>query len=481
MDDVKAKPFQLVRYPREEGRYKADQQQARSQWFQQHLGMSRREADDLAFFEMEQLFEMEPGRLSQTDPLRSINVIADKAGNDFDAATAAYWQYFNQLDSRLLVQIPMQTFAKTSYHVGQNLDLYPNGKKPPKKSFFTTNARRFENIAQRLAAIGTYTEEEERAIHLEESREMIRPASRYGINPIGRDFADKYNVARQSKLPERCRRAYNDEMSDAMSIRMSEADMSIVTEATEKTLTSYSSTIPDWSESSQRQDNTPVIPEVQNVINERCDQILDADSSVNTTKPKLSVREEVQRRIAAKKQAKKSEPVPELEMPKLTEEVKKVSIRQNLQQKKAKLEWEFDIPDSHSMVGSEETLVNKLEDLDQFDDSFPPIIRPRPKATTVGSYFESFAAMIPPMYGSIIFPAPSNMEKLHWEVATGSMRHELERYDGEYIEQYIEDIRQYMAPIIEAMDYLPENQWVLDRYGPHVHTHLRSGSIISPR
>ena len=198
-------PFREVRYPKEDGYFKASQQQARTRWFQEHLNMPRAQAENLAFLEMEQLCEMEPGRVSAVDPLKSWSTIANNT-QDQVAAQAAYWDYFNTLDQRLVVKIPMKTFQKRRYHLGQNLDLYPNGRLPKPKNFFTGIARKLNNIGTQMANTGNFTAAEERKIHLQE-REMVRPAAKFGFRPIGSDFADKYNERRQSKHAERCRQA----------------------------------------------------------------------------------------------------------------------------------------------------------------------------------------------------------------------------------------------------------------------------------
>ena len=123
-----------VRYPKEEGQFKSEQLQARSKWFQTHLNMSRNEADALAFTEMDHIFQLEPGRISGLDPMNSLQLITTETSATAEQATDAYWKHFNRLDEKLVIKIPMQTFQKTRYYVGQNLDIYPNGRLPEPKT-----------------------------------------------------------------------------------------------------------------------------------------------------------------------------------------------------------------------------------------------------------------------------------------------------------------------------------------------------------
>ena len=134
VDDTEAVPFKMVRYPREDGQFKAAQQQARAKWFQENLGMPKGEAEELAFDEMDSLFQMEPGRTwSTADPLKSLVVIGNRLNNDTvqpEVARDAYWEHFRRLDERLIMEIPMQTYHKTRYFTMQNLDIYPEGELP---------------------------------------------------------------------------------------------------------------------------------------------------------------------------------------------------------------------------------------------------------------------------------------------------------------------------------------------------------------
>ena len=462
-------PYQKVRYPKEDGHFKASQQQARSKWFQENLNMPKPEAEQLAFSEMEQLCVMEPGRMSRSDPLRTLSTIAGRAA-DSDAASAAYWDYFNQLDQRLIVEIPMQTFQRKRYHLGQNLDLYPNGLLPTPKNFFTGLARKLDNVGRQMALIGDYSDADERKIFLRE-KEMVRPADRQGFRPVSEDRLNQHNVERQQKHADRCRQAYKD---DVMSeITVSEADQALLSMASERTYTTDESTMVDWSESSSAVSMDKPRPSKTTEILQRVEEILDADSTLESVK-KLSLKETIQQRVAAKKKQPQSVEQPAPEIP----EPPQLSLRQRLLQRSGNGEWEFEIdfPDSPTQSIAETVIPDDRSDSTKstvhLSNSFPTIIRSRPKASTIGAYFDTPGSLISPLYASSIFPRAANTEKLHWEVAVGAMEADLERYDGQLHPQYLEDIRNHMKPIIEAMDYHVQDQWKFDRYDPESSLHM---------
>ena len=457
-----------MRYPREDGQFKADQQQNRSQWFQDNLHMSKEEAEDLAFQEMERLFTMEPNALSDNDPLNSLDIIAARAGNQYGAAEAEYWNYYHRLEKNLITIIPMKTYQKTRYYVGMDLSIYPNGMLPPPKTLFAINANRFANVAKRMAASGTFSTEQEHKIHKMESMDMIRSADRFGINPDRHEFANDFNIPRQLKHPERCRRAYKDIFADRTSVQMSESDASVLTRATEKSLSNYSSTIPDWSESH----NTPNTSQLEKIEEEARSSNDGVDQSTDNNETKSTVQREVAKRVALKKNVRPNI-VQDVQINQLVADVPKVSIRQNLQKKKDEREWEFDITITSSVIDSEATVLDNAKDFEEPTEYCPTVVRPRPKAATLGSYFESIAAIFAPAYGTVMFPMPPNTEKLHWEVGVGSLQADLEKYDGEFVYQYIDDIKNHMKPIIDAMDFMPNDDWGLDRYSNDIEYNLR--------
>ena len=477
LDDVQAVPFQNVRYPREEGQFKAEQLQARAKWFQDHLDLSKADADDLALAEMEQIFQLEPGRISDHDPMKSINFIADKAGDDYQSAADAYWRYFDQLDEKLITTFPMQTYQKTRYYVGQNLDLYPNGKLPPPKSLFTTNAKRFANVAMQLSATGCFSEEEERRIYLEQTQDMIRPAEKFGAMEIKSDQPDQFNPARQQKLPGRERKAYNDE---TMSQILAEADLSMLTKVSERPVSQRSSTVFEGSDISFFEQTGPR-PSTTKMVQDRVDEILDQETTLEPV-PKNTLKSVIEARVAAKKKAKTETQKPEVEVEEITEEVQKISLRSRLRKKKVHTDEDTELPDSPSAstVGSDATILNQamMSSEDEFNDSFPTLIRPRPKSSTIGAFFEQIGTCIAPLYGSTIFPAAPASEKLHWEAATGVMQADLEKYDGQLQPQYIEEVRSHMDPILKAMDYKVSDPMALDRHHPDVSEHLRQRLFI---
>ena len=158
--------------------------------------------------------------------------------------------------------------------------------------------------------------------------------------------------------------------------------------------------------------------------------------------------------------------------------MKRVSIKDNLRNRMVKTRADYDVPDSptQSWCGSDDTAIFNeavIESEEELGENFPELIRPRPKASTIGAFYEQVAACIAPLYGSSIFPRPPNSEKLHWEVATEVKEAELEHYDGQIVPQYLDDIKFHMKPILKAMDYAPKDTWALDRYSSDVSDHLR--------
>lgn len=71
----------------------------------------------------------------------------------------------------------------------------------------------------------------------------------------------------------------------------------------------------------------------------------------------------------------------------------------------------------------------------------------RQKALFKGRYFPSFGLLCPPLAGTEIFPISPRMEKLHFAVAADMP---MDHFDGEPQQQYLDDIKEYMAPIFES-------------------------------
>ena len=71
----------------------------------------------------------------------------------------------------------------------------------------------------------------------------------------------------------------------------------------------------------------------------------------------------------------------------------------------------------------------------------------RQKALFKGRYFPSFGTLCPPLNGTEIFPISPRMEKLHFAVAADLP---MDHFDGEPQQQYLDDIKGYMAPIFAS-------------------------------
>ena len=329
-------------------------------------------------------------------------------------------------------------------------------------TFLATNSSRIANIATQLAAVGCYTEREEHELMDEERNCMSRPAERFGMNAQHEPFADDYNVRRQQKMMERNRQAYRDEIR---TVKLSEVDQSTITDATEMTLSKRDSTIVVWSETSSVDLNRPIAPKKPEIqISDRLDSIFEASTSsepVSKETRKPTLKEVIKQRVAFKK---KSNVVLQTES-ELKDAVERVSIRDNLRKKKET--WEFQIDATSSML-ADESLDTASWDGDVQNISYPEIVRPRPKAATVGTYFASPATLIPPLFATPPFPLPPMMEKMHWEVAVNRIESDLERYDGQLIPQYLEDIKQHMTQVIGAMDFKPDDPDGLDRLHPNI-------------
>ena len=102
------------------------------------------------------------------------------------------------------------------------------------------------------------------------------------------------------------------------------------------------------------------------------------------------------------------------------------------------------------------------KDLDvmQTPDVFMPPPR-RQKALYRGTYFPCFGLFCAPLAGTEIFPLPPKMEKVHFAVATDQPT---DHMDGEPQYQYLDDIKQYMEPILASYTN-PKKAKFLHRYG----------------
>ena len=112
-----------------------------------------------------------------------------------------YYRYFNSLSRELIWDVPMSTFEKTRYALGDKLELWSKGKRPPSRGFLTVNAKRIAMIATRLGQTGEYSEVEEE-LEAKAEKEMVHPAATYGAavnvhartGPESMDEAIRYQV-----------------------------------------------------------------------------------------------------------------------------------------------------------------------------------------------------------------------------------------------------------------------------------------------
>ena len=113
----------------------------------------------------------------------------------------AYNEYFMTLNSNLIVDIPMLTYEKTRYAVGDRLELLPKGSKPPSRGLFTVNAWMITNIATRLGQQGFYTRAEEQ-LEAEKEKLMVFPSLQYGsrVNQNARPDQETLDEAKRSQI-----------------------------------------------------------------------------------------------------------------------------------------------------------------------------------------------------------------------------------------------------------------------------------------
>ena len=72
------------------------------------------------------------------------------------------------------------------------------------------------------------------------------------------------------------------------------------------------------------------------------------------------------------------------------------------------------------------------------------------KCVILGTYFPSIAALLfPPLWGTRMFPLMANQEKLHFVVATDG---QLDRFDGDADESYLQDVKVHTNKILAAWD-----------------------------
>ena len=77
----------------------------------------------------------------------------------------------------------------------------------------------------------------------------------------------------------------------------------------------------------------------------------------------------------------------------------------------------------------------------------------RPKKAFLGRPFLSFGNFIKPLHGTKIFPLSPKQEKLYFKVAVETP---IDHYDGEQDQAFMDDIKQFMQPILES--FLPNDQ-----------------------
>lgn len=112
-----------------------------------------------------------------------------------------YYKYYNSLSRALIWDIPMSTFEKSRYALGDKLELWAKGKKPPARGFLTINAKRMVMIATRLAQVGEYSSVEEE-MEARAEKEMVHPAAIYGaaVNTLARAEPEDLDEARRMQI-----------------------------------------------------------------------------------------------------------------------------------------------------------------------------------------------------------------------------------------------------------------------------------------
>ena len=105
------------------------------------------------------------------------------------------------ISEKCIREIPMTTFEKSHYALGDKLELVRKGHRPPSRGFLAVNAKKLAMIATRLAQTGFYSPiEEEKEARLE--MEMVRPCAKYGtaVNTNARPLSDAMDQARKSQI-----------------------------------------------------------------------------------------------------------------------------------------------------------------------------------------------------------------------------------------------------------------------------------------
>ena len=112
-----------------------------------------------------------------------------------------YYRYYNGLSRELIWDIPMSTFEKSRYALGDKLELWAKGKRPPSRGFLTINAKRIAMIATRLGQQGEYSSVEEE-MEARAEKEMVHPAAIYGasVNVNARAEPENLDEARRIQI-----------------------------------------------------------------------------------------------------------------------------------------------------------------------------------------------------------------------------------------------------------------------------------------
>lgn len=110
--------------------------------------------------------------------------------------------YLNLKKSEELIRdIPMNTFQKTRYVCGENLENLPKRTNPTPRGFFAANALRIQMVATKLAQVGFYSEVEEE----QEARrevEMVHPCHKYGstVNRAAQPELEEIEEAKRCQI-----------------------------------------------------------------------------------------------------------------------------------------------------------------------------------------------------------------------------------------------------------------------------------------
>lgn len=403
VNDESKDPFKVMRYPLEDGKKHQQLLTQREAWFTKFLQFETPKAKEWTRLEFSAFYSTQNELLNEHDPGNTIAKLQQEKYNEdlVNAAAIDTRKFFAQAQKGLIRTTPMKTYPKFSYYSGMNLDLYREGEFPKPLSIWALNAPKLVNIITQLNLPGVDSLDDIQQ-EMQNEKNFVFVAADYG------QTVQKLNVAESV--------TNNDFLHRQMS------------------------SFPGYKK--------PVTSRQPRPLRRRGTQSTDEDSEITSTASENVLSTDGETYIGSEyNQPRLSlDPAHALPPPQVASSPS-VTLQS---QRNTRLDFGRAISrrskESVTTFEPDSTAPEKVEPL--------PLTTARPRRAFRGRFFPNMGMFTPMLIGTEVFPITPKQEKAEFEIATGAP---INHFDGDIVEDYIDDIKVHWRQILESMDPICQN------------------------